>query len=89
MVYIDDARNNFGRMKMCHMIADTHEELISMAQKIGVNIKWIQKQGKYDEHFDVCISKRNKAIEFGAILVDARKIVEVTRRKRFELHKEK
>jgi FMN phosphatase YigB (HAD superfamily) len=70
MVYIDDMYKSpvgeFGRMKMSHMIADSTEELIEMAVKIGVNKKWIQNPGTQREHFDICLSKRKKAIEFGA-----------------------
>lgn len=52
---------------MCHMIADTSEELLSMADKIGVQRRWIQKAGTKLEHFDISISKRKIAIELGAI----------------------
>ena len=51
---------------MCHMVADTTEELIKMAENIGVNKKWIQEQGNYNEHFDVCLSAKNKALKLGA-----------------------
>lgn len=56
----------YGRMKMSHMIADTHAELLTMAAKIGVSSNWIQQVGTVDEHFDVCMSARVKAIEAGA-----------------------
>ena len=39
-VYVDDMKAKFGRMIMCHMIADTDEELHTMASKIGVKLKW-------------------------------------------------
>lgn len=65
-VYIDNFMAPYGRMKMCHMIADTTEELLAMVKAIGVNPKWIQDAGTYNEHFDICLSKRAKAIEFGA-----------------------
>lgn len=66
MVYVDDMAADYGRMKMCHMIADTPEELLAMATKIGVAHRWIQNKGTYREHFDICISKRKLAVAAGA-----------------------
>ncbi len=66
-VYIDDYYAPFRGMRMCHMIADTHEELLEMADKIGVQRKWLQAPGSYKEHFDVCGTKRNAAIVNGAV----------------------
>lgn len=66
-VYVDDMRAPFGRMTMCHMVADTHDELVAMADRIGVARKWIQKAGEAEEHFDVCLSARAKAVAAGAV----------------------
>ncbi len=66
MIYVDDMNAKFGRMIMCHMIADTTNELLEMADKIGVQRKWIQYPGTYKEHFDICITKKKKAVELGA-----------------------
>jgi hypothetical protein len=67
-VYVDDMEAPFGRMKMCHMYADTHEELVAMADAIGVARKWIQHLGHpVKEHFDIALSKRKLAVECGAI----------------------
>lgn len=68
-VYVDDMAASYGRMVMCHMIADTHEELQEMAYAIGLDGKWLQSAGTYREHYDVCKSKRSLAIERGAIPV--------------------
>lgn len=62
-VYVDDMRAPFGRMLMCHMIADTEDELLAMADTIGVARKWYQ-----GDHFDIALSKRALAIEAGAKL---------------------
>lgn len=74
-VYVDDFGAKFGRMVMCHMIADTREELDAMADKIGVQRKWIQYPGEYKEHYDICLSKRAMAVRFGAIEVKPIEIV--------------
>lgn len=66
-VYVDDMKAKYGRMVMCHMIADTTEELLAMADKIGVHRRWIQRAGTPYEHFDVALSSRAKAVEAGAI----------------------
>lgn len=65
-VYVDDMRAKFGRMVMCHMIADTTAELHEMAQKIGVARRWVQNAGTNREHYDICLSKRERAVRLGA-----------------------
>lgn len=65
-VYIDSYNAIYKRMLMCHMIADTKQELLEMVDKIGVNRKWIQKEDTYTEHFDICQSKKKLAIQMGA-----------------------
>ena len=66
-VYVDDAFIPYRRMLMCHMIADSTEELLDMVDKIGVQRKWIQEEGTYKEHFDICKQKRELAIKNGAV----------------------
>jgi hypothetical protein len=61
-VYVDDMRAKYGRMIMCHMIADSDAELHAMADKIGVARKWHQ-----GDHYDICLAKRAKAVEHGAV----------------------
>ena len=69
-VYVDDMYAEFGRMKMCHMFADTHEELVKMADTIGVARKWIQYPGHpVKEHFDIAMSKRALAVKAGSVEV--------------------
>lgn len=75
-VYIDDYDADFQNMKMSHMIADTKEELLAMVDKIGVKRKWIQKEGTFREHFDICLSKKKLAILNGAILLDTRELTQ-------------
>jgi hypothetical protein len=77
MVYIDNFNAPFGRMKMCHMIADTSEELLAMVDKIGVARKWIQYPGTHKEHFDICLSKKAKAVEYGAKEITWREFGEI------------
>lgn len=67
------------RMVMCHMLADTPEELHAMAEKLGLHRKWYQRDAS-TPHYDVCKSKRVLAIELGAIECNRREIVEVIRR---------
>lgn len=81
-VYVDDARLAYGRMNMCHMIADTSEELLAMADRIGVKRKWLQHAGEPNEHFDVCLSKARAALVAGAHPVTSRWIVERIRERR-------
>lgn len=74
-MYVDNMRAGFGRMVMCHMIADTPTELDRMADKIGVARKWKQYPGTSREHYDICLSKRVLAVKAGAIEVTMRDLV--------------
>lgn len=60
-VYVDDMQAKFGRMIMCHMIADTEAELHAMAGLIGVARRWYQ-----GDHYDIALSKRAQAVAAGA-----------------------
>ena len=77
-VYVDDMYTSpmgqFGRMKMSHMVADTTEELLAMVDRIGVQRKWIQQAGTGGEHFDIALSKRQLAVEAGAIELSMREL---------------
>lgn len=66
--YVDASIWAFGRMHMCHLIADTEEELMAMADKIGVQRKWLQAPAPRHPypHFDICKSKRAAAVKAGA-----------------------
>lgn len=79
-VYVDEAIWPFGRMMMCHMIADTEEELLAMADTIGVARKWIQKKPGRPTHFDIAKGKRALAIKAGAIACDRQAYVSHMRR---------
>jgi hypothetical protein len=79
-VYVDDMRASYGRMVMCHMAADSSEELHAMADRIGVARKWVQHPGTDREHYDVCLTKRAKAVACGAREVTARELCNKLRR---------
>ncbi len=81
-VYVDKASHAYGWMVMCHMLADSTEELLAAADVIGVQRKWVQNPGTPGEHFDVCQSKRALAVKAGAVEVTSRQLAEVIRRKR-------
>lgn len=74
-VYVDDMTAAYRGMTMCHMGADTTEELLAMADLIGVQRKWIQSAGTWREHFDICLTKRARAVRLGAIEVTQREFV--------------
>lgn len=70
-VYIDDVRHHYKRMIMCHMWADSEDELLTMADRIGVARKWIQRPPQASwVHFDISRGPRALAIAAGAILTD-------------------
>lgn len=82
-VYVDDMRAKYGRMVMCHMLADSDDELHLMAARIGVARRWWQSPEKTSgSHYDICLSKRAKAIAFGAVEITLRQAGIMNRRRR-------
>lgn len=81
-VYVDECRNRYGRMIMCHMIADTPEELHAMAERIGMRREWFQP--KSFPHYDVSLSRRVEAVRLGAKSIRRRDLVLKMRQLRAE-----
>lgn len=85
-VYIDNARNPFGRMIMAHMIADTELELHAMACRIGMKRAWFQCPPKASfPHYDVSLTRRRLALEYGAVEVDRRGLYQAMKRIRAKI----
>lgn len=81
-VYVDDMKAKFGRMVMCHMLADSTDELLAMADKIGVARKWLQHAGTWKEHFDISLTKRELAVKHGALEMTWRELGMIVRGRR-------
>lgn len=73
-VYVDDAKNPYGRMIMCHMLADDVEELHNMATSIGVARRHFQNKTKF-LHYDICKQMRSRAVNLGAEEVTTKEMV--------------
>ena len=77
-VYVDNIDLPYGRMIMCHMMADTLEELHEMADKIGIQRKWFQDKPRFP-HYDISKSKKALAIQHGAKEITAKELVTMMR----------
>ena len=81
-VYVDDMRATFGRMVMCHMLADSDSELHAMADRIGVARRWHQSPPLHDSHYDIAQTKRKAAISAGAVAITWRQAGAMALRRR-------
>jgi len=82
-VYIDDmyryAIGEFKGMRMSHLIADSDAELHDVARRIGMKREWFQ-----GDHYDVPLTRRNLALDAGAIAVSYRQAGAMRRRRAVE-----
>lgn len=91
-VYVDQffsttPSKKWRHYKACHMWADSLEELLLMAAKIGLDKRWIQRKSII--HFDLSESKRELAVAYGAKEVTWRDMYQFMRsKKRGEIHQE-
>lgn len=82
-VYVDDMEAVYGRMKMCHMLADSDEELHAMAARIGVAQKWWQSPLKTSgSHYDIALTKKALALAAGAKAITYREAGAMNTRRR-------
>ena len=81
MVYVDNMRASFGRMIMCHMVADSVDELHAMADKIGINRRWFQ-DNPHHPHYDVTLKKKALAVKYGAKEITMQELVSITNRRK-------
>lgn len=84
-VFVDDMykypmgqfRTRSGRIyKMSHLIATTEPELHRMAKRIGVARQWFQEKPS-GNHYDITMSKRKLAIEYGALEVTMVQLISI------------
>lgn len=73
-IYVDDFRARYGRMIMCHMIAETEWELHDFADHLGISRDHFQ-----GDHYDICLATKRRALRFGAIEVTRRAMVRLRR----------
>lgn len=73
-LYVDSARNRFGRMVMSHLFADTSEELAEAERALGIPRGSIHHPGQAKEHLDVSQAKRRDAIAMGAKEISTRQV---------------
>jgi Protein of unknown function (DUF4031) len=87
-VYVDDMHleelGRFRHMQMCHMIADTDQELHAMAERIGMQQRWHQKAGTARSHYDIPTSLRALAVQLGAVEITMRQAACMTDRRAVE-----
>lgn len=80
-IYVDDMKAKYGKMIMSHMMADTTEELLEMADIIGVSRKWIQYPNTRKEHFDICLQAKKVALKNGAKEITTKEMVKFMKNK--------
>lgn len=69
---------------MCHMMADSLDELHQMADVIGVDRRHFQ-----GDHYDICKAKRKLAVDAGAVEITQREMVKVRQENRAKKQREK
>lgn len=86
-VYIDDAfidatvgsGDRRFRSRWCHLVADSTDELLQFAGRLGMDERWLQRRGEPGEHFDVPEPRRDRAVLCGAVEISWRESVALVR----------
>jgi hypothetical protein len=76
MVFVGERKYKYRNMYMSHMIADSLEELHNMGNLLNIDKKHFQNK-KHKPHYDICQSKKQKAIKNGVLLINDREIIKI------------
>jgi hypothetical protein len=92
-VYVDDMRiqATVGKLssRWSHLTADTPEELLAFALKLGLRQSWVQYPGTYKEHYDLTEGMRQRALRNGAVAITLQEAGALLKAKREKLREEK
>lgn len=65
-----------------HIIADTHEELESIARKLGLKPSWIQQAGTSKEHYDLFGSFTKKILKHDVKVCGRKQFAKIMKKRR-------
>jgi hypothetical protein len=71
--YSNDQAARNGRRhghRWCHLWADSEAELHAFAAKLGLRRAWAHRRRNGDVHYDLVPTKRVKAVQLGALIVE-------------------
>jgi len=71
------------------MMADTHQELMTMAKRLRLKEEWLQKKGSRGEHFDLTPRTRERAVGYGAVEISARELIGIRNQRKGEAGKQR
>ncbi len=76
-VYVNKLRRRFGGLMLCHLLADTEQELHAMAVRLGLD-RCLFQPGDLP-HYDISPGKRALALATGAVEIDRRQLAKLIR----------
>ena len=77
-LYVNKLRTRYGSMRFCHLLADSQDELHATALALGMDRRNFQTDGI--PHYDLSLTKREKAIARGAQVIGRAQLRELVRR---------
>ena len=92
-VYVDDMRMQatVGKhsSRWSHLTADSPDELLEFALKLGLRRSWIQYPGTWKEHFDLTEGMRQRALKNGAVAITLQEAGALFKERREKLRSDK
>jgi len=86
MIWVDELKDRGWRLgQSSHLMADTVDELVGMARRIGLRDGWLQDHPRLP-HYDVTASRRAAAVRLGAMEVTDREAILRARARNADLH---